>query len=105
VQVHHDEGVANRIDPESCASMLHSQPFDTLGNHPWHFGLAVCDLLRVASVIISARRPLSWLPFACELLCFGDLRRAMALSNLFLASVAARQPALLIDYTHMCAGT
>src|SRR5258708_35039310 len=37
-------------------NILHRQPFDTLGNHPRHFGLAVCDLLRTVSVIISVRR-------------------------------------------------
>jgi len=31
--------------------ILHCQPFDTLGNHPRHFGLAVRDLLRTVSVI------------------------------------------------------
>ena len=31
--------------------ILHCQPLDTLGNHPRHFGLAVCDLLRTVSVI------------------------------------------------------
>jgi hypothetical protein len=31
--------------------ILHCQPFDTLGNHPRHFRLAVCDLLRTISVI------------------------------------------------------
>jgi hypothetical protein len=36
--------------------ILHCQPFDTLGNHSWYFGLAVCDLLRAVSVIIG----LSW---------------------------------------------
>ena|ERR1700749_2326020 len=38
------------------SDILYCQPFDTLGNHPRHFGLAVCDLLRAVSVIIS----LSW---------------------------------------------
>jgi hypothetical protein len=28
-----------------------------LGNHPRHFGLAVCDLFRVVSVVISAESP------------------------------------------------
>jgi hypothetical protein len=40
-------------------NILHCQPFDTLGNHPRHFGLAVCDLLRTVSVIISARQPVT----------------------------------------------
>jgi len=34
--------------------ILRCQPFDTLGNHPRHFELAVCDLLRAVSVVISA---------------------------------------------------
>jgi hypothetical protein len=32
-------------------NILYRQPFDTLGNHPRHFGLVVCDLLRAVSVI------------------------------------------------------
>jgi hypothetical protein len=41
----------------SCnRDILHRQPFDTLGNHPRYFGLAICDLLRAGSVIVS----LSW---------------------------------------------
>jgi hypothetical protein len=34
--------------------ILHCQPFDTLGNHPRHFGLAVCDLLRAVPVVVCA---------------------------------------------------
>src|ERR1035438_7969399 len=36
------------------SDILHCQSFDTLGNHRRHFGLAVCDLLRTVSVIITA---------------------------------------------------
>ena len=38
-------------------AISYRQPFDTLGNHPRHFGLVVCDLFRIVSVLISARRP------------------------------------------------
>jgi len=31
VEVHHDEGVANRIDPESCASMCPHKPLALVG--------------------------------------------------------------------------
>src|SRR3569623_1344676 len=31
--------------------IIHCQPFDPLGNHPWLFGLAVCDLLCAVSVV------------------------------------------------------
>jgi len=38
--------------------ILHRQPLDTLGNHPRHFGLAVCDLVRTFSVaIVGHARP------------------------------------------------
>jgi hypothetical protein len=33
---------------------IHCQPFDTLGDHPRHLGLAVCDLLRAVWAIAGA---------------------------------------------------
>jgi len=45
-------GVGFWLGPGHC-DILHCQPFDTLGNHRRHFGLAVCDLLRTVSVIIT----------------------------------------------------
>ena len=46
--------------------ILHCQPFDTLGNHPRHFGLAVRDLLRTVSVIIisASSRPVALMRIA-----------------------------------------
>jgi hypothetical protein len=38
-------------------AISYRQPFDTLGNHPRHLGLAVCDLFRVVSVVIGAQCP------------------------------------------------
>jgi hypothetical protein len=35
--------------------ILHCQPLNIFGNHPRHFGLAVCDLLRAVSVMIKVR--------------------------------------------------
>jgi hypothetical protein len=56
-------GVGLRLRP--CHSnILYCQPFDTLGNHPRHFGLAVCDLLRAVSVMISAQSPAAQMRFA-----------------------------------------
>src|ERR1700693_2181018 len=37
--------------------ILYRQPFDPLGNHSRHFGLAVCDLFRVVSVVIGVQSP------------------------------------------------
>jgi hypothetical protein len=42
--------------------IVHCQPFDTLGNHPRHFGMALRDLLRAVSVIVSPHR---YLPKSC----------------------------------------
>jgi len=37
--------------------ILYRQPLDCLGHHTWHFGLAVCNLLRTVSFIDGSWRP------------------------------------------------
>jgi hypothetical protein len=84
----------------SCyRDILHRQPFDILGNHPRHFRLVVCNLLRAVSVISNlietrqsraGKNPIVGLDILDEIFIPSDLDISLRLRDL---SLVRRPPA------------